>query len=108
MHWRAELPDILLRQLVDEHRRRLKVNALVLEAHEQGPVWTLVLANGAAQISVGHALDQPAHRLVHLLAVGVHLLDRGPGHAVFRQVVPRHLVHARLEDAFEMRVDGLG
>ena len=95
------------RQFVDQHRGGFQVNPLVLEAHEQRPQ-RMILADGRmVGRQAGMGFDHVADDAIHLLAVGMDLLDAGPEHLVLGQVVPTHLVHAGLEQLLEIGIERL-
>ena len=93
-------------QLADQHRRGFEVDALVVEAHEQRPKGVAHADGRVAVGEVGVGLDELADGGVDLLAIGVGLGKAGPQHLVLGHVVPAHLVHAGLEDALEVGVEG--
>ena len=90
-------------ELADEDGGGLEVDALVLEAHDDGP-GGVVDADGEGPRAVeDHVLDDGVH-LAAVLGDAAHL---GPLHVVFAEVVPRHLVDAGLHDLFDVGVDSL-
>mmetsp|Transcript_9835 Transcript_9835/g.24526 ORF Transcript_9835/g.24526 Transcript_9835/m.24526 type:complete len:832 (+) Transcript_9835:440-2935(+) len=99
------LAHAVQRQLADEHRRRLDVDALVLKAHEHRPAGVVPPHLLLVQARVG--LDDVAHHLVRLAAVLGHDGHGRPVLARAGQVVPRHLVHARLKQLLKEGVDAV-
>mmetsp|Transcript_15937 Transcript_15937/g.37242 ORF Transcript_15937/g.37242 Transcript_15937/m.37242 type:complete len:519 (-) Transcript_15937:53-1609(-) len=90
-------------QLAHQHRGRFQVDPLVLEPHDEGPARG-VHGDRHGVVSVeDHVLDD----VVHLPAVLGDLPEARPLHLVLREVVPRHLVHARFHDLLHVVVHPL-
>ncbi len=95
--------DMLDRQLPNENRRSLEVDASVLDAHHNHPPRT-VPSNGQLQ---RHRLDQIIHDGANAIAIRLHFRDGRPVVVLLIQVVPRHLIHAHGKHGFVGRVDPL-
>jgi hypothetical protein len=96
-----ELPHHLDRQATNDDRRRLQVNPLVLDAHQNHPERIVPVDR--------HHQRQGPDGLVHQRAHGVAVrLDLGQCRPVVMrrvQIVPGHFVDADSEHGFEPRID---
>eukprot|EP00961_Rhodomonas_salina_P166927 2249524-Rhodomonas_salina.1 len=91
-------------ELAHEDRACLEVDALVLEAHDDGPRGLVDLDRKLPRALHDHVLDD----LVHFAAVLGDLAQVRPRHLVLGQIVPRHLVDAGLHDLLHVLVDAIG
>mmetsp|Transcript_31494 Transcript_31494/g.61465 ORF Transcript_31494/g.61465 Transcript_31494/m.61465 type:complete len:253 (+) Transcript_31494:1581-2339(+) len=91
-------------ELADQHRRGLEVDPLVLGAHDERPRG-VGGEDGELVVAVD---DDVTHAVIHALAVPDDVDEGRPLHLVLGEVVPRHLVHARLHDLLKPVVDTVG
>ena len=78
----------------------------MLQGHERGPQRALHRDGRVAVPEIRMRLDHAADRSVHLPAILRDLADLGPVVLCRGEIVPRHLVHARLKQGLELLVDG--